>query len=165
MACQFANVFTWSSSKLKNVERRVHRLFHMAQPRLSGLIGQEFCDVANFDLSMGKPVFFKNLYMFWNFFPCYNEGNTLLIDDSRYKCTFNRPGTYFVVLKERKKNWLIDELGAWLLKWNNAVDCRAFAECRLQPRPDGIDRYVDKRMKQKGDSMSYTAWQKIVGTQ
>ncbi|MCO5594727.1 hypothetical protein L7F22_048760 [Adiantum nelumboides] len=111
LACYFANMFIWSSARLRNVERRVQRLFPSAAEWLSGLIGEELCDVANFNLSMGKLVFFKNLLNFWCKFPRYNEGNTLLINDSRYKCALNRPGTYLVVPKERKKDWLINDLG------------------------------------------------------
>ncbi|MCO5594842.1 hypothetical protein L7F22_048876 [Adiantum nelumboides] len=76
LACYFANVFIWSLARLRNVERRVQRLFPSAAEWLSGLIGQELCDVANFNLSMGKPIFFKTLLNFWRKFPRYNEGNT-----------------------------------------------------------------------------------------
>ncbi|MCO5599280.1 hypothetical protein L7F22_053381, partial [Adiantum nelumboides] len=111
LACYFAIVLIWSLTRLRNVERRVQRLFPSAAKWLSGPIGQELCDVANFNLSMGKLVFFKTLRNFWRKFPHYNEGNTLLIDDSKYKCATNRPGTYLVVPKERKKDWLINDLG------------------------------------------------------
>ncbi|MCO5607595.1 hypothetical protein L7F22_061792 [Adiantum nelumboides] len=160
MACYFANVFIWSSTRLRNVERRVQRLFPSAPEWLSGLIGHELCDVANFNLSMGKPVFFKTLCNFWCKFPCYNEGNTLLIDDSRYKCATNRPDTYLVVPKERKKDCLINDLGVWLLKWKISVDRLAFAKGREQPPPDQIDQIVWQKMKENGGAISYSAWQK-----
>ena len=102
-------MFNWSLAKLRNVERRVERLFPGTAKQLSGLIGQEPCDVENFDFSGGKPIFFKNLHRFWSWLPRYNEGNTLLIDDNRYKCECNRPGTYFVVLKEQKNDWGDDQ--------------------------------------------------------
>ncbi|MCO5551726.1 hypothetical protein L7F22_005230 [Adiantum nelumboides] len=82
LACYFSNVFIWNSARLRNVERRVQRLFPSAAKWLSGQIGEELCDVANFNLSMGKQIFFKTLLNFWRKFPHYNEGNTLLIDDS-----------------------------------------------------------------------------------
>ena len=159
LACYFANMFIWSSASLRNVEKRVKMSFPTAAAWLSGLIGQELCDVADFNLPMGKPVFFKNLFNFWRKFPRYNEGNTLLIDDSTYKCSVNRPGTYLVVPKERKADWMINDLGVWLLKWKNSIDRLAFAEGREQPPPDQIDRNVWQKMKQKGGSMSYSAWQ------
>ncbi|MCO5568243.1 hypothetical protein L7F22_021939 [Adiantum nelumboides] len=142
LACYFANMFIWSSTRLRNVEIRVQRLFPNATKWLSGLIGQELCDVANFNLSMGIPIFFKNLLNFWCKFPHYNEGDTLLIDDNRYTCALNRPGTYLVVPKERKKDWLINDLGVSLLKWKNFVDRLAFAEGQEQPLPDQINQIV-----------------------
>ncbi|MCO5591109.1 hypothetical protein L7F22_045086 [Adiantum nelumboides] len=78
----------------------------------------------------------------------------------RYKCAINRPGTYLVVPKERKKDWLINDLGVWLLKWKNSIDRLAFVEGPEQPPPDQIDQIVWQKMKENGGAISYSAWQK-----
>lgn len=160
LACYFANVFIWSSARIKKVQKRVETLFRKAAPFLSGVIGQEQCEVADYTLPGGKPVFFKNLHDFWRRHPRYSESNTLLIDDSRYKCAINRPGTYLIVPQVRTQDWMLNVLGVWLLKWNSATDRLAFSECRDQLPSDDTDKYVYKKMKQRGGSMTYSAWEK-----
>lgn len=41
-----------------------------------------------------KPIFLKNLSVVWDKLPEYNAQNTMLVDDSRYKCLRNPEHTY-----------------------------------------------------------------------
>ena len=93
--------------------------------------------------------------------PHYSERNTLLIDDSWYKVEVNRPGTYVVVPKERQHNWLVDDLGCWLTKWYNATNRLDFAACRVDTVTlDDTDKYVTRKMKEGGSTMTHKAWQR-----
>lgn len=162
LACRFANVYIWSCAKRCNVSKRVDKCFPNAVNWLSGIIGQELCDVADFKFRSGRPVFFKNLYNFWRWFPRYNEGTTLLIDDSQYKCRVNRPGTFIIVPKNRKENWMKECLGEWLWKWLHVVDRLQFAASWDEPPEDDNDRFVQAQFKTGGVTMAYLCWQKHV---
>ena len=50
-------------------------------------------------LHNGKPVFYKSLNKFWEGEHIYTPTNTILVDDSEYKCAWNSPGTYVIVKK------------------------------------------------------------------
>ena len=77
---------------------------------LSGWAGQELCHQSSWKFKFPlRPMFFKDLKTFWALFPKFNKSNTLLLDDSLYKCHMNDEATYIVlpsVEQQTESQWL-----------------------------------------------------------
>lgn len=123
-AISWANVYIWSSARLFRVSKYVQTCFGKLSDYLSGWAGQQLCDVATFCLEGGKPVFFKCLENFRQVVMRYEEENMLLIDNSTYKCHFNRLGSFIIVpnIQDRPSDYLSRVLKEFLTKWRDATD-------------------------------------------
>eukprot|EP00250_Pteridium_aquilinum_P010615 c19518_g2_i1 orf=135-503(-) len=91
----------------------------------------------------GKPVSYKKLESFWADQPSDTPANTLLIDDSEYKCVWNPPGTSLIVKKLAEQGrvemqtYFTEVVCKWLEKWIVAKDRLSFTvNCKLDRSPD-----------------------------
>lgn len=159
-ASQIADVYIWSSMKLCNLEEKLKSCFPVAVKCLSGWLGQECCEVASFKFPGGKPVFFKALPVFFERHKGkYHEGNTLAIDDSWYKQMHNRTGTYVILPKEKKADYMVDRLLLWLEQWVAAEDRASFVLSWEEPSRNQDDSFVTNNME-GGWRMKYNTWQR-----
>ena len=78
-------------------------------------------------------MFYKKLDKFWEKQQVtYILANTLLVDDSGYKCLWNPAGTFLIVKKLEQqskaeiKTYLTKSLRKWLEKWLVVKDCMAY---------------------------------------
>lgn len=160
-ASQICDVYVWSSMKLTNVQEKIKRCLPNAIKFLSGWLGQECCEVANFKFVKGKPVFFKTLAGFFQGYKDkYHEGNVLAIDDSWYKHMYNPAGTYVILPKDRRNGYMVDAL-MWLQQWRDAEDRAGLVKSWKQPDRKAEDLFVAKHMEH-GSKMEYELWK---GTQ
>eukprot|EP00124_Ichthyophonus_hoferi_P002031 Ihof_evm3s125 gene=Ihof_evmTU3s125 len=84
------DVAVWSSAKLKNVEKMVKYIFQDHESQLKFLWGQDLCTDTGrvHPNNKHKPIFNKDLSKIWRkaeYQGIYDQTNTLLIDDDRYK--------------------------------------------------------------------------------
>ncbi|MCO5575281.1 hypothetical protein L7F22_029081 [Adiantum nelumboides] len=101
---------------------------------IAGFIAQTSCDVLHNNKIKGKkPIFFKHLNDFWN--KCngqFGPQNTLLVDDSLYKCIFNFSGNCCIVPAFGSPNdttqrpFLTHKLAPWLYKYLQTGDRMQF---------------------------------------
>lgn len=127
-------VFIWSSCNERNLVMRFRECFPGLRGVISGFIAQSSCDVLKGCLLRGKkPVFFKHLDDFWiKSRNQFNVDNTLLVDDSLYKCFFNPSGTCCIVPKfgspfdTMRRPFLTHKLGPWLWNYLKAEDRNEF---------------------------------------
>lgn len=124
------SVFIWSSCSERNLVMRFRECFPGLRGFMAGFIGQDSCDILKGHWLHGKkPVFFKHLDDFWSKFgDKFGAHNTLLVDDSLYKCFFNPSGTCCIVPKfgsphdRRLKPFLTHRLCPWLWNYLKAED-------------------------------------------
>ncbi len=92
-------VAVWSSAMAKNVNLLVNHVFKSRRTELLFEFDQSFCELEtpHPDPTERKPLFKKNLTTVWSAFSTFNERNTLLIDDSKYKTRDNPKGTVLLV--------------------------------------------------------------------
>ena len=138
-ASQLAKIFIWSSCTMTNLGRKIDRCFPQAKRCLSGWAGQEMCHHASWKIGT-KPIFFKSLDTFWSSVDNFGKYNTLLLDDSRYKCHLNKKGTYVVLpnieaqSEEQMETFLNTDVLQFLHTWVDAKEedrYRIVEECHF----------------------------------
>ncbi|GMI76464.1 hypothetical protein like AT3G29760 [Hibiscus trionum] len=82
-------VAIWSSRTRENLEWALWRINDL-KPRLAFIWDQSHCE----QHPSYPNIFTKNLRHVWDNMPQYNEGNTLLVDDSEAKMINNPENTY-----------------------------------------------------------------------
>ncbi|MCO5570856.1 hypothetical protein L7F22_024584 [Adiantum nelumboides] len=146
-ASQIADVYIWSLMTLCNLEQKLECCLSAAIKCLNGWLGQECCEVASLEFPGGKPVFLKPLCVFFKRHSGkYHEGNTLAIDDSWYKHMHNRTSTY-VILPNKKADYMVDRLLLWLEQWVAAEDRAGFVKSWEEPSQNRDDSFVTKNME------------------
>lgn len=156
--CCWADVYIWSSAMLRKVEARLKSGFPAAKDYLSGWAGQELCEVGAYIFQDGKPVFFKKLETFLlEVEGRYHDGDILMIDDSRYKMSYNPNGSYIILppFEKRPADYLTKDLAEWLIKWKEAEDHRAFARTFDNATPTKEDMYVARAIDLGKKTMSF----------
>ncbi|MCO5568034.1 hypothetical protein L7F22_021730 [Adiantum nelumboides] len=100
-----AQVVLWRCVTQDNLQFALSACFPELNKQLFlDIIGQEGCREASFKLNQvpgiprsrdnAKPIFFKCLNDFWKHYTKFNFDNTLVVDDTLYKCLLNPPGTW-----------------------------------------------------------------------
>lgn len=88
------NVAVWSSARRENVDHLIDLVFGKIRRKLLAFEwDQSHCESHSQGAFSEKPIFFKNLSKVWDKYPCYNQTNTYLADDSAKKSENNPPGT------------------------------------------------------------------------
>ncbi|MCO5560783.1 hypothetical protein L7F22_014403 [Adiantum nelumboides] len=86
-------VFVWSCAQVSNVSSLVCKAFPKIWKKLAGrIMSQSQCTRHKGDAKVpktNKPIFYKELSRFWHGNDKYNASNTLIVDDSAYKCFHN----------------------------------------------------------------------------
>lgn len=155
---EWANVYIWSCANLTKTEARAELIFGGARHRLSGIVGQQLCEVAKFSFRSGKPVFFKTLQNFLD--QVQPSADVLLIDDSLYKCRFNPAGSYIIVpeIEKRAVDFFTTELASWLKDWKAAENRANFACSWKGPAATSMDAYVETGFRHGWCKMTYAAF-------
>ncbi|MCO5614019.1 hypothetical protein L7F22_068299 [Adiantum nelumboides] len=83
-------VFVWSCAQVSNVSNLVCKAFPKIWRKFAGrIMSQSQCTRHKEDAKVpktNKPIFYKELSRFWHGNDKYNASNTLIVDDSAYKC-------------------------------------------------------------------------------
>ncbi|MCO5550024.1 hypothetical protein L7F22_003501 [Adiantum nelumboides] len=86
-------VFVWSCAQVSNVSSLVCTAFPKIWNKFAGrIMSQSQCTRHKGDAKVpktNKPIFYKELSGFWHGNDKYNASNTLIVDDSAYKCFRN----------------------------------------------------------------------------
>ncbi|MCO5561748.1 hypothetical protein L7F22_015371 [Adiantum nelumboides] len=86
-------VFVWSCAQVSNVSSLVCKAFPEIWKKFAGqIMSQSQCTRHKGDAKVpktNKPIFYKELSHFWHGNDKYNASNTLIVDDSAYKCFRN----------------------------------------------------------------------------
>ncbi|MCO5584653.1 hypothetical protein L7F22_038584 [Adiantum nelumboides] len=86
-------VFVWSCAQVPNVSSLVCKAFPKIWKKFAGqIMSQSQCTRHKGDAKVpktNKPIFYKELSRFWHGNDKYNASNTLIVDDSAYKCFCN----------------------------------------------------------------------------
>ncbi|MCO5578237.1 hypothetical protein L7F22_032075 [Adiantum nelumboides] len=86
-------VFVWSCAQVSNVSSLVCKAFLEIWKKFAGrIMSQSQCTRHKGDAKVhktNKPIFYKELSRFWHGNDKYNASNTLIVDDSAYKCFRN----------------------------------------------------------------------------
>ncbi len=128
---QFFNVFIWSTSLSRKVMSICNTIFPEQVPKITGFFSQAHCTQRSWQIQR-KPVFMKDLSLFWKHTPGYNAQNTLIIDNSFYKVFQNPPQTWLVTPSlghqsaEQREKFLTDTLKSWLFLWLQTDDREAY---------------------------------------
>ncbi|MCO5562006.1 hypothetical protein L7F22_015632 [Adiantum nelumboides] len=128
------NVFIWSSTMEHNVVKHFCDCFPGLRGLVAGYIAQNSCDVLhNHKIKGKKTIFFKHLNDFWNRYNGqFGPHNTLLVDDSLYKCILNFFGNCCIVPpfglpnNRTQRSFLTHKLAPWLYKYLKAGDRTQF---------------------------------------
>lgn len=86
----------WSSIAYYNTKQFGEYAFGEHYKKLLFMWDQTKCWSFDHPTIDNKPLFLKPLAKVWKTYPQFNQGNTLLIDDSPAKACFNPEGTLFV---------------------------------------------------------------------
>lgn len=130
-------VFIWSCAKVNNVSNLVCKAFPEIWNKFAGrLMSQSQCTRHKGDprvFETDKPLFYKELSCFWRQNDKYNASNTLIVDDSAYKC-FRNPRQCCIIIpklcdvpKREFDGFLTDKLVNWLWHWLLAPDRPRYA--------------------------------------
>ncbi|MCO5612821.1 hypothetical protein L7F22_067092 [Adiantum nelumboides] len=86
-------LFVWSCAQVSNVSSLVCKAFPKIWKKFAGrIMSQSQCTRHKGDAKVpktNKPIFYKELSRFWHGNDKYNASNTLIVDDSAYKCFCN----------------------------------------------------------------------------
>ncbi|MCO5571488.1 hypothetical protein L7F22_025228 [Adiantum nelumboides] len=86
-------VFVWSCAQVSNVSSLVCKAFPKIWNKFAGrIMSQSQCTRHKGDAKVpktNKPIFYKELSGFWHGNDKYNASDTLIVDDSAYKCFRN----------------------------------------------------------------------------
>ncbi|MCO5603252.1 hypothetical protein L7F22_057400 [Adiantum nelumboides] len=86
-------VFVWSCAQVSNVSSLVCKAFLEIWKKFAGrIMSQSQCTRHKGDAKVpktNKSIFYKELSHFWHGNDKYNASNTLIVDDSTYKCFCN----------------------------------------------------------------------------
>lgn len=99
MVFRHFDVAVWSSASRRNINTVLNHVFGKYSKHLKFVWSQTECDViqrsdGDDDVSSGKTsvyndIFLKNLSRVWENFECYNQTNTIIVDDSKEKMINN----------------------------------------------------------------------------
>ena len=158
---QYFDVFVWTCCMHQKAMQLLQACFPNQYTMFKRGYSQEDChkegDFTVDKLRNGKPVFYKKLARFWEEHqPTYTSANTLLVDDSEYKCVWNPPGTYLIVKKLAEQGkaemltYLTENVCKWLEKWLAAEDRTSFTiQRQLERSPDFESQQVIRYWKGK----------------
>ena len=79
------SLYIWSTTKRHKVEVILHNVFAIQPPLLAGVLSHKDCTKVPWKMYT-KPVFFRDLNVFWRKNAKFMPKNTLIIDDSLYNC-------------------------------------------------------------------------------
>ena len=126
-------VFIWSATS----KQRMETLFRLAFPEIYPRLRDQFLNQAqckpfkNWDTIPGtdKPILFKCLSYFWDNFKMFNDRNTVIVEDSAYKC-FQNPRQCCLITPKFEDlqlseipRLLTGKIMIWLWNWLRA-ECR-----------------------------------------
>ena len=105
-------------------------------------------------------MFFKTLNNFFLEHEQYRDNNTLLIDDSWYKCEHNRPGSFIILprIAERPREYLTTKLKTWLEGWFQVEDRLEYAKQFQNAPRTPADDFVKNKLAEGGLRMSFNQW-------
>ena len=157
---QCFDVFVWTCCRQQKASKLLQACFPDQHTMFIKGYAQEDCDIEEHftvdSLQNGKPVFYKKLSRFWEDQPTYTATNTILIDDSEYKCVWNPPGTSLIVKKFAEQGeaemltYLTKDVWQWLGKWLVVQDRLSFTiDSQLDRSPDFESQRVIGYWKQK----------------
>lgn len=138
-------VFIWSCALSANVTRLLRAAFpEMATKLVGQILSQQHCEKHKGDanvLDTKKPIFYKCLSQFWKHNSKFNASNTLIVDDSVYKCFKNlrRCCLIFPKLEDVPLSEIAGFLNGnilnWLWSWLLAEDRPQYARANLMRTP------------------------------
>ncbi|MCO5595724.1 hypothetical protein L7F22_049770 [Adiantum nelumboides] len=128
-------VFVWTCAQVSNVSSLVCKAFPKIWKKFAGqIMSQSQCTRHKGDAKVpktNKPIFYKELSRFWHGNDKYNASNTLIVDDSAYKCFRNLRHCCIILPKlgampeHEFDGFLMKTLVNWLWHWLLAPDRRS----------------------------------------
>ncbi|MCO5588622.1 hypothetical protein L7F22_042579 [Adiantum nelumboides] len=138
-------VFVWSCVQVSNVSSLVCKAFPKIWNKFAGrIMSQSQCTRHNGDAKVpktNKPIFYKELSGFWHGNDKYNASNTLIVDDSAYKCFCDLRHCCIIlpnlgaVPKHEFDGFLMEKLVNWLWHWLLAPDRPQYAKENMMHIP------------------------------
>ncbi|MCO5592711.1 hypothetical protein L7F22_046714 [Adiantum nelumboides] len=138
-------VFVWSCSQVSNVSSLVCKGFPEIWKKFAGrIMSQSQCTRHKGDAKVpktNKPIFYKELSRFWHGNDKYNASNTLIVDDSAYKCFRNLRHCCIILPKlgvvpeHEFDGFLMEKLVNWLWHWLLAPDRPQYAKENMMHTP------------------------------
>ncbi|MCO5564146.1 hypothetical protein L7F22_017802 [Adiantum nelumboides] len=138
-------VFVWSCAQVSNVSSLVCKAFPEIWKKFAGRIMlQSQCTRHKGDAKVpktNKPIFYKELSRFWHGNDKYNASNTLIVDDSTYKCFRNLRHCCIILPKlgampeHEFDGFLTKKLVNWLWHWLLAPDRPQYAKENMMHTP------------------------------
>ena len=138
-------IFVWSCAKVSNVSSLICKDFPEIWNKFAGrIMSQSQCTRHKGDAKVpetNKPIFYKELSIFWHRNDKYNASNTLIVDDSAYKCFRNLRHCCIILPKlgvvpeHEFDGFLTDKLANWLWHWLLAPDRPQYAKENMMHTP------------------------------
>ncbi|MCO5590547.1 hypothetical protein L7F22_044518 [Adiantum nelumboides] len=138
-------VFVWSCAQVSNVSSLVCKAFPKILNKLAGrIMSQSQCTRHKGDAKVpktNKPIFYKELSGFWHGNDKYNASNTLIVNDSAYKCFCNLRHCCIILSKlgvvpeHEFDGFLTENLVNWLWHWLLAPDRPQYAKENMMHTP------------------------------
>ncbi|MCO5572553.1 hypothetical protein L7F22_026308 [Adiantum nelumboides] len=138
-------VFVWSCAQVSNVSSLVCKAFPKIWKKFAGrIMSQSQCTRHKGDakvLKTNKPIFYKELSRFWHGNDKYNASNTLIVNDSAYKCFCNLRHCCIILSKlgavpeHEFDEFLTEKLVNWLWHWLLAPDRPQYAKANMMHIP------------------------------
>ncbi|MCO5558385.1 hypothetical protein L7F22_011967 [Adiantum nelumboides] len=138
-------VFVWSCAQVSNVSSLVCKAFPEIWKKFAGrIMSQSQCTRHKGDAKVpktNKPIFYKELSHFWHGNDKYNASNTLIVDDSAYKCFRNLQHCCIILPKlgampeHEFDGFLTEKLVNWLWHFLLAHDRPQYAKENMMHTP------------------------------
>lgn len=116
-------VFIWSCATSTNTARLLRAAFPEIATKLAGrILSQQHCEKHEGDANVPgteKPIFYKCLSQFWKHNSKFNASNTLIVDDSAYKCFKNLRHCCLIIpkLEDMEMSEIAGFLNGKILNW------------------------------------------------
>lgn len=119
--------FIWSCIWLHNISKLLRDTFLDYENKLVGcFLSQQDCGKEEGNLKVPKiewPIFYEFLKDFLHVHQMFNENNTLIVDDSTYKC-FKNPHYYCLIIQKvaamerlERQGFSLYRIVKWLWNW------------------------------------------------
>ncbi|MCO5597072.1 hypothetical protein L7F22_051146 [Adiantum nelumboides] len=132
-------------TEVSNVSSLVCKAFPKIRKKFAGrIMSQSRCTRHKWDAKVpktNKPIFYKELSRFWHGKDKYNASNTLIVDDSAYKCFCNLRHCCIILPKlgavpeHEFDGFLTEKLVNWLWHWLLAPDHPQYAKENMMHTP------------------------------